>query len=189
MQDSDGFVRCFSVQHRSVVEKLERGDVHCQPWLRSAAYMGTPCDPDGRCHRRGYLWMASQYAKRMGCRLRTAPVWVSFASSKAFCSVKDFEVEVVLELTIPRSELLISQYFRPPSDNWERVLANSSFLAHACFDSLDRISKRRAKRATWERLFILSDDPSDWQGVVDRFEPRWLVRRLSVPACTSDDEC
>jgi hypothetical protein len=70
-------VRVYTSQRNDVANRLAAGELHVQPWLRTAAY-----DLSSRgsrvAHKRGYLWMAREYERRMGRPLRAAPVWVSF---------------------------------------------------------------------------------------------------------------
>lgn len=179
LYDSERVIQAFSVQHHIVAERLEGGQIHRQPWLKSAAYAGTPADPTGLLHRRAYLWMASQYAKRMGRRLHSAPVWMTFSKTHAFNCVKVPDEEVVLELCVPVSEVLVSQYDRSSSQKWERVLWGESCCVHDFAESCHHVVRRQAIRATWEVLFVLTGDSKDWQGIIDRIEPQWVVGRIS----------
>ena len=179
MPDLEQEIQAFSVQHISVAEKLESGDVHRQPWRRSAAYTGTSGDVHGSSHRRAYLWMASQYAKRMGRRLHSAPIWMTFSMTHAFGCVKVPGDEVVLELRIPISEVLVSQYYRSPGQKWERVLWGELCCVHDFAESCHHVGSRQATRATWEMLFDLSGEPKDWQGIASRLAPEWVVGRIS----------
>ena len=178
LYDIEPVTQAFSVQHHIVAERLEGGQTHRQPWLRSAAYTDTPGDPTGLRHRRAYFWMASQYAKRMGRRLHSAPIWMSFSLKNALAGVKDPDEEVILELRIPASEILTSQYYRSPSHKWERVLYGESCCMHDLGENCYHID-HHAKRQTWDTLFDLTGNSNDWQGTADRLEPQWLVGRSS----------
>jgi hypothetical protein len=81
-------VDAYSVQHRSVVEKLEANLTHHQNWKMTAAYTGTDGDRDGRGHRRAYFWYAAHFPKYMGRRLRNAPSWFFFDRASVRRAVK-----------------------------------------------------------------------------------------------------
>jgi hypothetical protein len=44
------------------------------------------------------------------------------------------------------------------------------------------------RRKSWEEIFTLSSDPMQWQGIVNRIEPKWACHRrdrcAAVAACT-----
>ncbi len=169
----------YSVQHRSVVETLEAGMRHRQPWDKTAAYTGTPGDPHGRGHRRAYLWATANFPKRMGRRIHNAPAWLFFDEQKVPRSIKSGD-EVAIHLKVPMCELLIMQYTGGPRLSWERVLSNQSCCEHegACCSAVC-YPTRKALRTSWDRLFTLSGSPADWQAIVDRIEPEWLHCRLA----------
>lgn len=98
---------------------------------------------------------------------------------RAFAGVKASETEVVLELSIPALEILQSQYYRSPSEKWERVLYGVPCCRHESGETCHHVLTCHGIRATWETLFDLTGGPTDWQGIVDRIEPHWLVARLT----------
>ena len=174
--DSDNIIQAFTVQHHTVAECLESGQIHRQPWIKSAAFTTTPSDPTGQLHRRAYLWMASQFAKRKSRRLHSAPIWIGFSADRALACIKDCET-VVLQVAIPASEVLLSQYYRSPTEKWERVLWGEPCCTHEFLQTCIHGSSLRSKRLSWETLFLLTGDPTDWQAIVDRLEPHWLICR------------
>lgn len=170
-------VPCYTVQNYRVAERLERGLIHYQPWLLSAAYTGTPEDPDGLAHRRAYLWMASQFKERKQRRLKHAPVWLTFSVMN--CTVKS-DLERVLYLLIPKSEILISTYYADDDRSWERVLHNEPC---GNVEWATRADRRKATRLSWESLFDDLPGLLGRQGIVDRLDPAWLC------GMTTCDEC
>lgn len=153
-----------------------RGETHRPQWEDSAAYRGTPDDKDGARHRTAYLWMVEQYEKAMGAKMNNAPAWVVFCRERAEGFVKCNAQEVVIELDVPDAELFITQYCHSPMCKWECVLHGDACHLDECTRVGCQCSATpESIRESWSRLLTLGDDASNWQGVLDRFEPSWYV--------------
>lgn len=61
----------WTVAGNSWIERLKRREMYRRPWRESAGYESD--SPWSMAHRRAYLWMAAQFAKRKGRRLQCAP--------------------------------------------------------------------------------------------------------------------
>ncbi len=172
-------VKVYSVQDRIVVEKLEKGEVHRQDWRSTAVYDERLSAYERGCHRRAYLWMAGQYAKRKRRRLKSAPIWLTFNEQNARAGLKADKDEAIIQLAIPCDELLVSQYRRNGRWLWERVLENKTCCEHEgpCFSEVC-FPTRHALRATWGRLFPPTGTKEEWQAIVDRLEPSWYRGQL-----------
>lgn len=173
----EDYITVYSEQSLAVAQIVSSGQLHMQPWGNSAAY-ALASKGTANAHKRAYLWMASEFEKRMGRRLPAAPVWVGFDLRKVMSlrnAYRDRKVnERILELSIPRSELLISMY-----EPW----CTQILEGHCIGDVVPRLNFRgkcshpgKQRRQTWESIFNLSSDPNHWQGITDRIEPDWLVR-------------
>lgn len=175
------FWTVFSTQRRSVAEKLERGEVHRPDWKLSAACKGTPVDRDGQLHRNAYTWMVQRFEESKKRPMPNAPAWVVFSADRAKRAVKDEAQEVILEFRVPTEELFITQYRHSPMCDWECVLRGEACHVQTCsVYGCSHGATPQSIRETWDQLLVLSDDCSDWQGVLDRFEPSWYRGRIDV---------
>lgn len=177
MTNPANIITVYSAQKKPVTAALLGGQRHVQPWAKSAAY-DLPNRPNRHAHRRAYMWMASQFERRTGQSLQTAPVWLSFDLKTVLHFHNLYTdrnvTENVLELRIPASELLISMY----QPCCEQILEGQCTTHRAPRPNL-RLTpcKHRGKvrRQTWEAIFNLSQNPHDWQAIAKHIEPHWLV--------------
>lgn len=162
----------FTIQHEVVLSTLAGGEAHRQDWLKSAAYSGTPEDPTGTAHRRAYRWAAAQYAKRMGRRMKNAPVWLSLTPFNLASAIKS-EYDRPIALLVPKDELLVFQYYGGDRVHWECVLQNLPCCDGSCCAVTG--ATRKHVRETWERLFENPRGLVDCQAIIDRIEPEWYL--------------
>jgi hypothetical protein len=173
-------VTAYSEQSNDVAAKLEAGERHVQPWSESAAYNPRVHRLVRIAHKRGYIWIAKQYELRTGQPLQAAPVWVAFDLE----TIMDLRGPTmfpqrrvdsrVVALEIPHSAVLYSRHFL-----WTERVLRGVCLHHgesATFNPTGTTCRctARSRRTSWEGIFSLPDDRSEWQGIVDRIEPTWF---------------
>lgn len=164
-------VEVYTSQKSHVVETLVAGKTHVQKWADTAAY-NLPQRFARHSHKRAYRWMEREYAQRMRAPAG-APIWVGFDLARTVRHRKDGDT--VLVLSVPRSELLLSMY----EPWWQSVLegwcADHDEHWGLHFHWPCRCTGRR-RRETWKTIFDLAGSPTEWQGVLDRIEPGWVVK-------------
>ena len=164
-------VMAYTSQKSHVVETLRADATHVQKWADTAAYnLENKFARD--CHQRAYRFMEREFTERMGTP-RGAPVWVGFDFTVTAALRKDDDT--VLVLKIPRSEILLSMY-----DPWSKSVLDGWCVDHDVPWGLHLGNPCRCpderRNASWKSIFNVSGPPTDWQGVMDRIDPQWLVK-------------
>lgn len=166
----DDVVEVYTSQKSHAVEALRANATHVQAWANTAAY-DRPDRFSRHAHKRAYRWMEREYAERVHPPAG-APVWVGFDLARTVRHRRDGSV---LVLRVPRSELLLSMY----EPWWQSVLEGWCADHDEHWGLHDRwpcACTGRRRRESWNRIFDLSGVPTEWQGVLDRIEPQWVVR-------------
>jgi len=153
------------------METLVAGVMHVQKWADTAAY-NLPDRFRRHAHKRAYRWMAREYAQRMHLP-GGAPVWVGFDFPRTVRHRKDGDATVVL--LVPRAELLLSMY-----EPWWRSVLEGWCTDHdehwGLHDRWPCACDGKHRRETWKTIFDMTGSPTEWQGVLDRIEPQWVVK-------------
>jgi hypothetical protein len=166
-------IEVFSLQQRSVIDKVARGEMHRQDWRDCAAFDDGKTEWFRRTHRRAYLWLTAQFASKIGWRPRNALVWVAFCYRCIIDYYKlDAQSQAIVRLRVPRSELLVLD-----QPSWEkRVLSDDTYFEHEGSGPVQTFRPSyRERRRNWNKVFSLGEKPEDWQAVVDRIEPDWFL--------------
>lgn len=177
---ASGIVEVYTAQRHNVRDKLLRREVHIQPWSASAAHDRELPLLTRINHRRGYLFMAREFERRMGHPLTEAPVWVGFdleatRGSQALYPQRA-QNESILTLAVPFDELLLSTYNPWIYDILDCFCIDRGHKAFGFrFPALRCGCTGRQRRDSWLSIFDLSRNPKEWQGVIDRIEPSWLI--------------
>jgi hypothetical protein len=163
-------VEVYTSQKNRVLDTLRSGETHVQPWANTAAY-DLPDRFRRHAHKRAYLWIAREYAVHIAPPVG-ALVWVGFNLVRTVeCRKAD---DAVLILRVPRSILLLSMY-----EPWWRSVLEGWCTDHdvdwGLHDRWPCACTGHRRRESWETILTVTGNPADWQGVLDRLEPSWLV--------------
>ena len=167
----------YTEQDNAVAERLNRGEIHIQPWSDSAAYDSQWPRPRRLAYKRAYFWMARQFKEKMKRPLTAAPVWLFFDYDVMIKLHNIYEDRVknttVITLCVPRDEILFSDH-----ELWMKYVLQGycvgddvpSLPAFSC----NHTGKQR--RATWASIFGEQSELMKMQGTVDRIDPAWVLK-------------
>lgn len=160
-------ITLYTAQENGIVERLEAGEVHVQPWDQSSAVKGTPRDKSGVYHRPAYEYLVSRFRIRMGASINGAPIF-TLADKDTILKFKDAgSPSKLLTLEVPTSEILRTDY-----DVWASKVLFGFCVHHELFCAFDA-----CKIQSWDAaLFNWPSDPTKCQGVLNRIEPDWVIR-------------
>lgn len=163
----------WSNQPYQVYEQLmSNGIFTCDP--TKSMNIQTDLNFGGHDFENAYTWMAHQMGLKVGKPPKGVrhPIWVWYKLDYAhrrpdFRLVPDYDDQVCLELEIPESDILLSDFekWHFVLNDWylnDAVSEKESYAKDQWFEHLPQVKQQKVKENSWQQIFDVTPRIGEW---------------------------